>query len=277
MAAILTSEDRIRVSDDVAGVTSGLIAAMVNSNMVTKEALPGLIKEIHGAVIDISIQTASLLYRIDPPSSPPGQAQSDRRPVSPEAISRAVRGLMAGSTAEVEPATPHQVRVPQTASPRTPLPTPPVLPISDVKARAEVPLPKQVPQQAVLPFAPSPAPAVARSKAAPKVSPAWGGEERRARPVQSRKVINPALPQKLTSIEEALNIDFIVCLEDGRKVKDLREHLAKLKMTPDQYREKWKLPSEYPMIAPAAIVKKTDRRLETFELDLVTGRIRKSR
>lgn len=105
----------------------------------------------------------------------------------------------------------------------------------------------------------------------------WSGEERRARPIKSKSVIEATLPPKLTSIEEAINLDFIVCLEDGKKVKDLSAHLAKLKMTPDEYRAKWKLPAEYPMIAPAAIVKRTDKRLETYELDLVTGKIRKSR
>ncbi|QKC82061.1 MucR family transcriptional regulator [Mesorhizobium sp. NZP2077] len=44
--------------------------------------------------------------------------------------------------------------------------------------------------------------------------------------------------------------DFIVCLDDGKKFKSLKRHLAQLGMTPDQYRAKWNLPGDYPMVAP---------------------------
>ncbi|TPL36774.1 transcriptional regulator [Mesorhizobium sp. B2-4-8] len=41
----------------------------------------------------------------------------------------------------------------------------------------------------------------------------------------------------------------IICLEDGKKFKSLKRHLAGLGMTPDEYRAKWKLPADYPMVA----------------------------
>jgi len=45
--------------------------------------------------------------------------------------------------------------------------------------------------------------------------------------------------------------DYIICLEDGRKFKTLRRHLkAEYNMTPEQYREKWHLDADYPMVAP---------------------------
>ena len=44
--------------------------------------------------------------------------------------------------------------------------------------------------------------------------------------------------------------DYLICLEDGKKFKSLRRHLGLLGLTPEQYREKWKLPSDYPMVAP---------------------------
>ena len=50
------------------------------------------------------------------------------------------------------------------------------------------------------------------------------------------------------SIRKSLTPDFLVCLDDGKKFKSLRRHLATLGMTPDQYRAKWGLP--YPMVAP---------------------------
>jgi ROS/MUCR transcriptional regulator protein len=42
----------------------------------------------------------------------------------------------------------------------------------------------------------------------------------------------------------------LICLEDGKRFKSLRRHLAILGMTPEQYRAKWNLPSSYPMVAP---------------------------
>jgi predicted transcriptional regulator len=52
-------------------------------------------------------------------------------------------------------------------------------------------------------------------------------------------------------IEESIQPDYIVCLEDGRRMKMLKRHLkTAYNMTPDQYRERWNLPSNYPMVAP---------------------------
>lgn len=46
--------------------------------------------------------------------------------------------------------------------------------------------------------------------------------------------------------------DYLVCLEDGRKMKTLKRHLrSTYNMTPEQYREKWNLPTDYPMVAPS--------------------------
>lgn len=58
-------------------------------------------------------------------------------------------------------------------------------------------------------------------------------------------VLTPAVP-----IRKSVTPDAIICLEDGKKFKSLKRHLAKLGMTPDQYREKWSLPADYPMVAP---------------------------
>jgi predicted transcriptional regulator len=55
----------------------------------------------------------------------------------------------------------------------------------------------------------------------------------------------PAVP-----IRKSITPDFLICLEDGKQFKSLRRHLAGLGITPEQYREKWKLPPDYPMVAP---------------------------
>ncbi|WP_035446669.1 MucR family transcriptional regulator [Asaia prunellae] len=56
----------------------------------------------------------------------------------------------------------------------------------------------------------------------------------------------PAVPPK-----KSVFPDYIICLEDGKKLKLLRRHLQTVyDMTPQQYRERWDLPPEYPMVAP---------------------------
>ena len=55
----------------------------------------------------------------------------------------------------------------------------------------------------------------------------------------------PAVP-----IRKSITPDYLICLDDGRKFKSLRRHLASLGMTPEEYRAKWKLPNDYPMVAP---------------------------
>ena len=55
----------------------------------------------------------------------------------------------------------------------------------------------------------------------------------------------PAVP-----IRKSITPDFLICLDDGKQFKSLRRHLARLGLTPEQYREKWNLPADYPMVAP---------------------------
>ena len=58
-------------------------------------------------------------------------------------------------------------------------------------------------------------------------------------------------PQPAVSIRRSVTPDYIVCLEEGRKLKMLKRHLAAAYgMTPEEYREKWGLPADYPMVAP---------------------------
>ncbi|MDE0779781.1 MAG: MucR family transcriptional regulator [Alphaproteobacteria bacterium] len=57
---------------------------------------------------------------------------------------------------------------------------------------------------------------------------------------------SPAVP-----IKKSVTADFIICLEDGKKLKMLKRHLkTSYDLTPEQYRERWGLPSGYPMVAP---------------------------
>ena len=56
----------------------------------------------------------------------------------------------------------------------------------------------------------------------------------------------PAVP-----VKKSMTADYLICLEDGKRFKSLKRHLrTRYKMTPEQYRDKWNLPPDYPMVAP---------------------------
>ncbi|EQB16913.1 MULTISPECIES: MucR family transcriptional regulator [Sphingobium] len=58
-------------------------------------------------------------------------------------------------------------------------------------------------------------------------------------------------PEPAVSVRASIKPDYIVCLEDGKKLKMLKRHLmTHYQMTPEDYRAKWNLPADYPMVAP---------------------------
>ena len=65
-----------------------------------------------------------------------------------------------------------------------------------------------------------------------------------ARPAASAKA-EPPMPWK-----KAIRPDFIISFEDGKHYKSMKRHLTRYGLTPDQYREKWGLPRDFPMVAP---------------------------
>ena len=59
-------------------------------------------------------------------------------------------------------------------------------------------------------------------------------------------------PEPAIPIKKSITDDFLICLEDGKKFKSLKRHLrSKYGMSPEEYREKWGLPYDYPMVAPS--------------------------
>jgi len=63
------------------------------------------------------------------------------------------------------------------------------------------------------------------------------------------RVVEP--PKPAVSARRSVHDDYIICLEDGKRFKSLRRHLrSQYNMSPEQYREKWGLPPDYPMVAP---------------------------
>ena len=68
----------------------------------------------------------------------------------------------------------------------------------------------------------------------------------------------PPPPEPAVPVKKSITPDFLICLEDGRKFKSLKRHLrTKFDMSPDEYRTKWGLPKDYPMVAPAYAEKRS--------------------
>ncbi|MFM5895350.1 MAG: MucR family transcriptional regulator [Novosphingobium sp.] len=64
-------------------------------------------------------------------------------------------------------------------------------------------------------------------------------------------VVAEVMPEPAVSVRASIKPDYIVCLEDGKKLKMLKRHLmTHYNMTPDQYRARWGLAADYPMVAP---------------------------
>ena len=76
------------------------------------------------------------------------------------------------------------------------------------------------------------------------------------------KVLDPPTSRNskpAVAIRRSVTPDFLVCLEDGRKLKMLKRHLrTSYDMTPEEYRFKWNLPSDYPMVAPNYAKRRSD-------------------
>ncbi|MER9169343.1 MucR family transcriptional regulator [Mesorhizobium australicum] len=63
-------------------------------------------------------------------------------------------------------------------------------------------------------------------------------------------IVSVVKQEPAVSIKKSVTPDFIICLEDGKKFKSLKRHLQHFNLTLDEYRQKWNLPSDYPMVAP---------------------------
>ena len=72
-------------------------------------------------------------------------------------------------------------------------------------------------------------------------------------------VIEEAKPQPAVAVRNSVKPDYIVCLEDGKKLKMLKRYLrTNFNMTPEEYRARWGLPADYPMVAPNYAEKRRD-------------------
>ncbi|MBX9747940.1 MAG: MucR family transcriptional regulator [Hyphomonadaceae bacterium] len=66
-------------------------------------------------------------------------------------------------------------------------------------------------------------------------------------------------PKPAAPVNKSVQHDFIICLEDGKKLKMLKRYLrSTYGMTPDEYRKRWGLPADYPMVAPAYAARRSE-------------------
>ena len=73
-------------------------------------------------------------------------------------------------------------------------------------------------------------------------------------PEEAIEELKPAVP-----IKKSISDDYIICLEDGKKLKMLKRHLkSAYNMTPEEYRARWGLPADYPMVAPSYAAKRQE-------------------
>lgn len=80
------------------------------------------------------------------------------------------------------------------------------------------------------------------------ISNAYAALATAAKPTAAAK----AAPEPAVAVRSSVKHDYIVCLEDGKRLKMLKRYLSsKYDLTPDQYRARWGLPADYPMVAPA--------------------------
>jgi predicted transcriptional regulator len=71
--------------------------------------------------------------------------------------------------------------------------------------------------------------------------------------------VEVAPKEPAVSIRRSIQQDFLICLEDGRKFKSLKRHLrTKYNLSPEEYRAKWNLPKDYPMVAPSYAKARSD-------------------
>jgi predicted transcriptional regulator len=92
---------------------------------------------------------------------------------------------------------------------------------------------------------------VSNNSVAPDALPALIQEVYRTLTGVGKEPAQPDRPQPAVPIKKSVFPDHIVCLEDGKKLKMLKRHLkTAYNMSPEQYRERWGLPADYPMVAP---------------------------
>lgn len=244
----------VRTGTTLVPETVGVVSAFLSRTPMPQGDVHKLVKEVHAALVGIALESGTVsedLHRIGYHPHAAGMA-------APVDVASVAARLFSG-------ARPQQRAVP------VPLPAPSPRPAEEKRA---LPLAEVLPMHAA-PVAPAPLPEVRSDVVVPFRRP-----ERKPKPEMASEQIElpimPAapVPPKGVTVRSSVQMEWLVCLEDGKKTRNLTKHISdRYGMTPDEYRAKWGLPASYPMHPPAAILNHGDQ----FEFEPLSGAFRRLR
>lgn len=226
--------------------TAEIVVAHISNSPVESEDLPDLIRAVHQALLEIRDGIATMPLR-SPTATPTATYQSQDPPQEPEGV--------AEEESAFAPMPPNVVQF-SARSPRAPDPA------AETAPEADTPSPVREDDNILA----EPDESSAESQAGMdllQIPMYLQGEpillvsnaEQPAPPSVDEP--KPTHPIPKVPIEHSVTPNYIICLEDGRECRDLGRRLAQVYgMTPDEYRQKWGLPSDYPMVAPNHIRQK---------------------
>lgn len=273
MAGINRSET-IKAASTLVPHTVEIVTTYLQQSPLPDEQVSELVKGVHGALLDILVDTRAI-------NALRNWSLKRNDAFDARAEARAFMSRMASSSARPRFAAAAPA-VPAGGSPMGPLRKVPTSEVTEtVSDSVVVPFPSDKVRRDT-PSAPVIKQPVEETPETPKTvsgaaSPAQElGDatvevrpfQKPAKPRQIELPITAPIPPKGVTVQNSVGMDYVICLEDGRKVRDLVQHLAEHHdMTPDAYRAKWGLPREYPMHPPSVILKRGTQ----FELAPVTG------
>lgn len=252
--------------------TIAVVTAFMKGTGIDAERVPGLVRNVHAALIDIASSSGAVTDALHALGYIPKDDGHGEVPAVADVAAVIVRPL-----AQLTSSAPIELRAAE------PPPHPAVDQAEERGGSEEIAeAPEELPLAALpLPEVPvkdepaAPRPVrVRKSRARSRGQLELGIVEPPLAPVveprpsprkKARKAAGKGDPRK------SILMDWIVCLEDGKKVRDLGSHLAQFHdMTTSEYRAKWKLSDDYPMVPPAMILKRGDQ----FEFDGASGQFK---
>ena len=227
-----------QISGEAATQTVNVVKMMINAGAVADltEVVPQIIK-LGSAFTgeDISSSRATPIEAPKPKAAAAAPKPAAKAPAAPAAPAAAVQAKPAAAAPAKAPAT-HASATPAKAAAATSAPAPKAAPAKAAAKPQEAPAATRKHSEPVAKSAPAKSHAVSQEAPASLNGGAQAGVTRQ----------QPAVP-----IIDCFNADYLICLEDGKKMKMLKRHLrTEYNLSPEEYRAKWGLPPDFPMVAP---------------------------
>lgn len=245
------------VGDSLLKDTADVLLAHMSRNQIVSEDLPDLIRSVHQALLECKSGAApamqsALQPAVQAPKAPPTQP-APRRPVPPLLRPMPAPRVVASRPAANE--TPVEAREAPKAEAAASRATAPRAEPEKEAVQAPTSASSPAPAQGELLSFPSgmrsqtALSGILRRDASPP--PSQASEAASPAPAAARPQPLPRAPEPKVPVEQSIQPNSIICLEDGRPCRDLAKRLWKTYgMSPEEYRLKWQLPPEYPMLAP---------------------------